>query len=530
MTHNYWRQKLTVLSLLVSPTQSLPGSRVSFSVSSLPPHRASDVTRPVVASGPGSRGGSREQGRRRRGESHAAGQRRRAPPLFSHGNTRETEDDFDEFMEDIFLDASVAAVAEAASVAKSETETQGAATTSPHFIQGEAAIGIGGNDGFVYDVNALKRNLVQESVRGCKQELLVLLGDGRTMAEEGRPRVSASPRWRRDRDDLIEERLSALVQANPVSTTTDSNLLDGKWSFAFETNSASTILDTSRFLLSKTKRTSPPAEERAAHSRNSVWHSRAGKTDNPFRSSTREIRLERLRGDEHAHVVDRHRVLGGLFQTSRRYDVFGLTRTALDLDPVASDARVCGVRVGGRGRGEFAGTARGRPLEIQVLYLDTDLCICTAGGLGLEGPLRVYTKDDAWVTGGAKRKLRLFAKTASWILTMQSPLRLRQRLIDAFADKNDNASRKVGPGLKAVAIGEVDLNEDGTTRESHAWDGPDDPFAHLAPGERMEVLRTMSLQDIYQSAVERKEQNKKRKRKWFGKSGRQFKRPDRSPK
>ena len=44
------------------------------------------------------------------------------------------------------------------------------------------------------------------------------------------------------------------LQANPVSTTTDSNLLDGEWTFAFATNAASTILDTSRFLLSKTKR------------------------------------------------------------------------------------------------------------------------------------------------------------------------------------------------------------------------------------------------------------------------------------
>jgi hypothetical protein len=56
-------------------------------------------------------------------------------------------------------------------------------------------------------VNALKRNLVQESVRGCKQELLVLLGDGRQHSDK-----VLAPRWRRDRDDLIEERLSALVQ------------------------------------------------------------------------------------------------------------------------------------------------------------------------------------------------------------------------------------------------------------------------------------------------------------------------------
>merc|ERR1712087_534625 len=101
--------------------------------------------------------------------------------------------------------------------------------------------------------------LVQESIRGCKQELLVLLGSGRhqerTKQQSINGNVSEPPRWKRDRDDLIEERLSALVQANPVSTTTDSNLLDGDWSIAFSSHSASTILDTSRFILSKTKRT-----------------------------------------------------------------------------------------------------------------------------------------------------------------------------------------------------------------------------------------------------------------------------------
>ena len=108
---------------------------------------------------------------------------------------------------------------------------------------------------------------------------------------------------------------------------------------------------------------------------------------------------------------------------------------------------------------------------------------------------------------------------------MQSPLRLRQRLITALA-KAKEKSRKAPPGLKAVNIGELDIDEDGTTKEDPAWDGPDDPFLHLSPGERMEVLRTMSLRDIYQSASERKEQNKKEKNPWRGKGANKFKRPD----
>ncbi len=86
-------------------------------------------------------------------------------------------------------------------------------------------------------------------------------------------------------------------------------------------------------------------------------------------------------------------------------------------------------------------------------------------------------------------------------------------------------SKNAPPGLKAVNIGELDIGKDGATKEDPAWDGPDDPFLHLSPGERMEVLRTMSLQDIYQSASERKEQNKKQKRKWRGRGSNKFKRP-----
>lgn len=454
----------------------------------------------------------------------------------STGDDVETDAEIDEFLEDLFEDS----VAASNSTDGSDSKSEGKEVPS-HFIQGKTAVGIGGNDGFVYDVNSLKRNLVQESVRGSKRELLLLLGDGRhhesiknkEAKEDGNDKVSATPRWRRDRDDLIEERLAALVQTNPVSTTTDSNLLDGEWSFAFATNSASTILDTSRFLLSKTKRMNPPVGEMRASdnegnipstARGGPWRFRAGKTENPFRTSTREIYLENLSGDENAHIMDETRVLGGLFQISRRYDVFGLTRTALDLDLMESESRLFGVRVNSSSRDDFRGTKLGNPLEIQVLYLDTDLCICTTGA-GLDGPLHVYTKSDLWVTGGAKRKMRLMAKTASWVSTMQSPLRLRQRLMNGFAKKNDNQVIP-GPGLKSVNIGELDINVDGTTRAEPAWDGADDPFMHLSPGERMEVLKTMSLQDIYQSGMERKQQNKKQKNKWGRKRDKKFKGPD----
>ena len=167
--------------------------------------------------------------------------------------------------------------------------------------------------------------------------------------------------------------------------------------------------------MSKTKRVDSSAGERRANSdvkgdsatvRGGPWRFRSGKTENPFRSSTRQIFLENLEGDENAHIVDETRLLGGLFQSYRRYDVYGLTRTALDLDLTRSESKILGLRVNVRSRDDFKGTKQGEPLEIQVIYLDTDLCICTTGA-GLIGPLHVYTKSDSWVTGGSKRKVNV---------------------------------------------------------------------------------------------------------------------------
>ena len=134
-----------------------------------------------------------------------------------------TDDDIDAFMDELF-EESVAASNSTDNtdntVADAERKGNNNSTNS-HFIEGKTAVGIGGNAGFVYDVNKLKRNLVQESVRGSKEELLILLGDGRqredsstrNKASENRnQRVVVPPRWKRERDDLIEERLSSLVQ------------------------------------------------------------------------------------------------------------------------------------------------------------------------------------------------------------------------------------------------------------------------------------------------------------------------------
>ena len=162
--------------------------------------------------------------------------------------------------------------------------------------------------------------------------------------------------------------------------------------------------------MSKTKRidenedTENTSNYNAATARGGPWSFRAGKTENPFRTSTRQIYLENLTGDENAHIIDETRVLGGLFRISRRYDVYGLTRTAVDLDLTESESSLFGMCISSESREDFKGTKQGEPLEIQVIYLDSDLCICTTG-MGLDGPLHVYTKSDLWVSGGVKRKV-----------------------------------------------------------------------------------------------------------------------------
>lgn len=114
----------------------------------------------------------------------------------------------------------------------------------------------------------------------------------------------------------------------------------------------------------------------------------------------------------------------------------------------------------------------------------------------------------------------------TWFLSLQSPLRIRQRLSNVFAKVNKKSLSVDGSDLQAINIGEIDITDDGLTAEEPSWDGEDDPFQHLAPGERMEVLRTMSLHDIYKSAVNRKEQNQKQKRRFGGSRKGAFKRPD----
>jgi len=479
--------------------------------------------------------------------------------------------------------------------------------------------GLGGRSGIRPDVNNLKRNLVQEAVRAYKSELLELLGTPSSVADKriqihadssggtsdnvvsnggaGSDAASSAassalygngsaPVMEYDeakdgnkpvayykygpgsaltgrtyagewatRDELIEDKLAALVQANPVSTTTDSNLLEGQWEFVFSSHRASDIVDPSRFVLIRTENggrsNSDPSgkdKKRAAATTNNKnadavgpvesrpWAIRSGRSQNPLRSLTRKIYLEELKDDEDPYVVDMMNYMGGLWSVQRRYDVTGLSRTAMDLGLKKKDLRAFGFRVPLKKqkkekKGAYLGNAK-----VQVIYLDSDLCITTTEQ-GMDGPLLVYTKGNFWT---ARRKSRFLLATARWMWSKQSPLQVRQKVASALpflrrSSSNSQQPDGLLPGgppvysdeenrvmlertysdksrLTVLKMGEPLINPDGTLREdlTAAWDGESDPFVHLDPMERQELMKSMTIEAIEAAGKEQRDANKRK--------------------
>ena len=82
--------------------------------------------------------------------------------------------------------------------------------------ENEGVVGIGGHGGVVYNVNDFKRNLLQETMKSYEKELYGILSSP----------IST--------EYYIMTKLAALVQGSPVVTTTDSNLLEGSWTLAYQ--------------------------------------------------------------------------------------------------------------------------------------------------------------------------------------------------------------------------------------------------------------------------------------------------------
>jgi hypothetical protein len=293
-------------------------------------------------------------------------------------------------------------------------------------------IGIGGNGGVVYDVNKLKKNLVQQTVRDYKQELWNILG-------------SSDPRG-------VEEKLAALCQVNPVSTTTDSNLLEGCWSLVMISQQSAQNLLTDTTV--------------------------ASTTTSLISGKTRRIVLEDT--SQVPHVEDCQRFWGGLWHSCRRLEITGLTRTTLELDLRKRTYKLFGILpVVKRSYLPF----QRMPQVVKILYMDTDLCISTHPSL--QEPLFVYTNSPAWVARTQQVKRRV------------------QKLIDQSSKKlKSNGCIAKRSSSKTLHLGQVGYAQ---AEDDMAWEGQADPFVHLEPEERQRLLKKMHVAEIQALGKKQKE-------------------------
>lgn len=233
--------------------------------------------------------------------------------------------------------------------------------------------------------------------------------------------------------------------------------------------------------------------------------------------------------------------MGGLWSVQRKYDVIGLSRTAMDLGLKEKGMKAFGLRIPlkKQRKKESVGSEYLGKAKVQVIYLDSDLCITTTER-GMEGPLLVYTKREFWT---AIRKSRFLLATAAWLWSRQSPLRMRQRIgrVIPFGRKSSQEAsvfpNALIPGdqqmytdeenrmmlqrtyadpsgssrLMVLKMGEPLINADGTLREdlTDAWDGESDPFVHLDPIERQKMMKGMTIEAIEAAGKAQRNANKR---------------------
>lgn len=337
--------------------------------------------------------------------------------------------------------------------------------------------GIGGLGGIVYDVNKLKRNLLQETVRQYKQDLLSLLSNPRTTEQD------------------VTWKLGALVQGSAVRTTTDSNLLDNGRSKSLSHSSAGgkkrksegnvggandgdgangeaqslwTMAYTSRYTHLEDLLTPMPTEPRRRRREN---RSRQQQPEQPLSPAakrrsgkqawtcTRFLEFH-LEGDitlqppdplplqtqatltgrvsrrskanpaSAPYTVDTRQYLGGLIQLQEVWKVCGLTRTNLALSHEKTMLALLGRPVI-----KVSAPSPPRKKNVQVVYLDVNLAVLAETSIdsslaattkslsrphhGTKSPTyTVFTKSPAWSQGRARRrrKLRLALDTIRYWL------------------------------------------------------------------------------------------------------------------
>ena len=355
----------------------------------------------------------------------------------------------------------------------------------PAFREGsQNPSGIGGQGGITYNVNALKRNLLQETVRAYKMELLALLQS-----------PSAT-------EEVIAEKLAALVQASPVRTTTDSNLLEAggvRWTLCYESKHTTVA------------RLKQPYQPLARNSNNDKSRSVAtpamrrtgGKEFSFTRAAQRSFHLELVADNEDPHVIDRESYWGGLIRCKRTYAIKSLTRTALKLQLESNERRV----LGHRQRYQPPSTLSRSPnvIDMTIIYCDTDLCIIADPQ---QRTYQVYTQADAWESTQLGRKIR-FLVASVW-----------NRLTNFGGDGNSNSRQQRNDRI----IREVQTHQDLLDEESRlivwqlgagddddeAWESQKDPFVHLSADERQKILKAMNVRQVRTMGQEYESYQKRR--------------------
>ncbi|CAB9507251.1 expressed unknown protein [Seminavis robusta] len=358
--------------------------------------------------------------------------------------------------------------------------------------------GIGGKGGVVYDVNRLKRNLLQETMTVYKEELWDLL--------EGSDAPTSS------NQDIVEK-LLALVQASPVRTTTDSNLLDGQddWVLAYRsqypTTIASLLMEEGSvagtyyynarytFLWNSTTANNYNQEEETRNNKRRsfvFWD----KIKEFVQSKQRTFRLEDLAEDEDAYVKDTTYMLGGILTRTQYYALDGLTRSSLILQPFATQWSLMGRCPPQPQQGGEHSTNNNKPqVSVHIVYLDNDLCILTEED-GPDSPFWVYTRNKAYrnVYKSMRRKFKLLG-AAMWGLVPLPQRRQRSRKRQPMLTEISSGSSTDGSmasssnKLRVLRLGDMDEDDD-------SWESDSDPFIHLSADERQRVLKEMSVEEI----------------------------------
>ncbi len=217
-------------------------------------------------------------------------------------------------------------------------------------------------------------------------------------------------------------------KVNPVTTTTDSNILDGDWEFTLAIESTPIIRESLRFALKNpyhtiTKKHQQPS---TTTSLGSPFRFKKHQTyENVVRESKRHINLENLQDDEDPYILDSTSYYNGLFRVDTLYKVVGLSRTSVELAVTSMTKYLFDKEIRRKGTDKFAGLT----VTIQFLYLDTDFCIATSSNQGLEGPLHVYTKSNVY---RSRRKVRRNPAAATTTTTTTTTTTLKRNILCSY--------------------------------------------------------------------------------------------------